>query len=47
MKKGHNIGISNIVERLNIYFNGKASINFSALNSEGGCKVQIIIPFEV
>jgi len=46
-EKGHNIGISNIVERLNIYFNGKASINFSALNSEGGCKVQIIIPFEV
>lgn len=46
-EKGHNIGISNIVERLNIYFNAKASINFSPLNSEGGCKVQITIPFEV
>ncbi|MGD1820491.1 MAG: sensor histidine kinase [Pleomorphochaeta sp.] len=44
--KGHNIGISNIIERLNIYFKNEATINFKPLNEFGGCKVEIQIPFE-
>ncbi len=46
-KKGHNIGINNIIERLKIYFNNQATISFSRLNEDGGCNVQITIPFEV
>ncbi|MGD1822009.1 MAG: sensor histidine kinase [Pleomorphochaeta sp.] len=45
--KGHNIGINNIKKRLIIYFENKASINFSKLNENGGCKVEIKLPFEV
>ncbi len=44
--KGHNIGIKNIKERLKIFFDNKASLNISPLNENGGCKVEIKIPFE-
>ncbi len=46
--KGHNIAISNIVERLNIYFNNKATITFKRVDKiKGGTLVKIIIPDEV
>jgi sensor histidine kinase YesM len=46
--KGHNIAISNIVERLNIYFNNRATISFKRVDKiKGGTLVKIIIPDEV
>ena len=44
LSKSHGIGIRNIISRLKLLYNGKASIRFSNA-PEGGAKIEIWIPF--